>query len=504
MKHNLLKQALKESRDSQVQKNSLLVEKWGKLIKPVGSFIKERKDYELTEFDRHNMAICLENAVYEAAARQSAKLFEATTESDITFLGIQLPVIAALLPTLVLNKIAIVQALDRRQGAVFYLDAKYNTSKGGIASGDKMLSATTGVNRTETGRRYAIDKVFGEVLSGSGATRAGTFGGTARFGSGIVLGTVRIYYSGTEVANDQATDGTLAAVGASGVSGTILSTGVYSIAGLTTSSGSEVTADYQYTYDAVTDANGNNTGVGEVDINLTSSTVTAQDFTLQAKYSLGASIDLQKAHGLNLESEVVKYLGGEIKFEIDHWGIDMIVRAATGGRIWGETGSYSPATAIGTWDATVGSGQEWIWKKYEFINEILKGSNNIYDKTFRGFGNFIICGNNVARVIRQLGDMFTPAAGLDKTVPTGPMELGNLNGMTVIQDPLVTTNRYVVGYRGDNYLYAGFIYAPYIPLFSTPTLLTSDLFAQKGFMSSAGFKVINAGLFTYGDISNVP
>ena len=44
-------------------------------------------------------------------------------------------------------------------------------------------------------------------------------------------------------------------------------------------------------------------------------------------------------------------------------------------------------------------------------------------------------------------------------------------------------------------------YAPYIPLFATPTLVTADLYAQKGFLSSAGFKVINPALFTLGTIS---
>ena len=47
------------------------------------------------------------------------------------------------------------------------------------------------------------------------------------------------------------------------------------------------------------------------------------------------------------------------------------------------------------------------------------------------------------------------------------------------------------------------IYCPYIPLFTTPTLITSDLMAQKGFLSSAGFKVINAGLFCLGKITHL-
>ena len=41
-----------------------------------------------------------------------------------------------------------------------------------------------------------------------------------------------------------------------------------------------------------------------------------------------------------------------------------------------------------------------------------------------------------------------------------------------------------------------------IPLFATPTLVTSDLRAQKGFLSSAGFKIINAGMYTYGEVIN--
>jgi len=60
-----------------------------------------------------------------------------------------------------------------------------------------------------------------------------------------------------------------------------------------------------------------------------------------------------------------------------------------------------------------------------------------------------------------------------------------------------------MGFKGDNYLMAGFIYAPYLPLFATPTLITSDLVSQKGFLSSAGFKVINAGMYCQGLISNV-
>jgi len=36
---------------------------------------------------------------------------------------------------------------------------------------------------------------------------------------------------------------------------------------------------------------------------------------------------------------------------------------------------------------------------------------------------------------------------------------------------------------------------------TTPTLVTADLKAQKGFLASAGYKVVNNGMYTYGTFS---
>jgi hypothetical protein len=159
------------------------------------------------------------------------------------------------------------------------------------------------------------------------------------------------------------------------------------------------------------------------------------------------------------------------------------------------------ADAIGAWTATPSDGQEWIWKKYELCDKIELGSNNIFSKTLRAFANFIVTGNQGARVIRQLGDHFKPAGDLSSLTPTGPIVLGTLDGRTVVQDPFLATGTYFLGYKGDDFLQSSFIYAPYIPLFSTATLITSDLIAQKGFLSSAGYKVTQPGAFTYGTIS---
>lgn len=394
--------------------------------------------------------------------------------------------ISALLPSLALNHLGIVQALDRRQGAVFFLDVQFGTTKGSLTKDTTMIGAKTGHASSLAARRFATEDVLGEVIGAAGST---SYAGTLTFFP-IRAGTVTVT-DGTETFTDNGS-GVLVSSVSGGVNGTInYTTGAFAVTFSVTTTVIP-TSNYEYRYELVAAG----AGVPDVNINLTSETITAKDFPLRARYTVGAAIDLEKAHGISLEDELVKFLGGEIKFEIDHFGIDLIEKTAI-------ATDGTAADPIGTWNASLGTGQEWVWTKLEFLDQIEKGSNAIITKTLRGVGNYIIVGNNVARVVRQLAPHFVPAPGLGKIVPTGPYVMGTLDGRTVVHDPFLKSDRYIVGFKGDNFLFAGMIYAPYIPLFATPTLLTSDLQAQKGFLSSSGFHIVNPGMFTFGEISNL-
>jgi len=464
------------------------------LLASVEKYMLEEHNRPITLHEKRNVAQCLYNAILECGVKQNSRLFETTTEDNISFLGIQLPVIAALLPTLVLNEVSIVQAIDRRIAAVFYLDVKYGTSKGEVSSGGTMLSSTTGHPESQSERRYAIAHVERETVSGAGD---GSKSGTCSFAPGLInLENVVIEQKVSSTYTELGTsdeDGNITGDYITGT-GSITAAGVYAFTVSGSTSGSTILISYDYQYDLPADAYGNLDGVPEANIEVSQSAVTAQDFPLRAKWSLGAEIDLKKAHGIDLESELVKYLGGEIKFTIDQRGLDYIDTAAA---------SSDAATAPTTWDARPSQGEAWVFKKLEFLDRIQEGSNNIFDKTKRGIATFMVCGNNVARVIKQLGkDHFAPAPTVQ--IPTGPIKIGVLdNQVTVIQNPFKSTNNYTLGFRGPDYMHAGFIYCPYIPLFATPTLTTSDLISQKGFMSSAAFKTINAGLFCAGAIQNL-
>jgi hypothetical protein len=471
-------------------------------LRSVAKWVEKTQGRPITVYEKRNVAQCLYNCIMDAGVKQNQRMFEATSQSDISFLGIQLPVIAALLPTLVLNEIANVQAIDRRIAAVFYLNVKHGQAKGEATSGGTMISATTGHAVGQSERRFAMARVSRESIGTGNATHSGT----TTYNPGLInLENVIVELKVGTTYTRIATCTSAGVISGTGVTGTINAAGTYSVTVSGVNSAGTVLLTYDYQYDLPVDAYNDRDGVPETNIEVTQSPVEAIDFPLRAKWSLGAQIDLQKAHGIDLESELVTYLGGEVRFTIDQYGLDEIDAAAEGGWDSQSQANYSPATKVTDWDARPSEGEAWFHKKTEFIDRIEEGSNNIFKKTKRGVATFMVCGNNVARVIKQLGkEYYTPTPGLAKQIPTGPIKIGTLNDqVTVIQNPFKDDNRYTLGFRGPDYLHSGFIYAPYIPLFSTPTITLSDLMSQKGFMSSAAFKVINAGLFTYGDIKNL-
>lgn len=221
---------------------------------------------------------------------------------------------------------------------------------------------------------------------------------------------------------------------------------------------------------------------------------------------------------------MTKDVGGLVKAAIDQYGIEQMISAADD---TDTTATYTDAfgshtqTVLGAADAVANlvlakrPGDQWILQCKEILQRFLVGSNNIFKKTKRGVANVCICGNNVASVIRQLGGSaalgyemsdFKPSFNWAKTTPTGPVVLGTLpmvNNMTVVQNPYMDDDKYVLCYKGDSFLKASFIYLPYIPLFATPTLVLANLEAQKGFLSSAAYKKVNSGLFTKGTISGL-
>ena len=183
-------------------------------------------------------------------------------------------------------------------------------------------------------------------------------------------------------------------------------------------------------------------------------------------------------------------------FAIDQIVLDTILSVANG-----LNPQYTgAATTVGTFDASVGATQEYVWRQHQFNKYVSKASANIFQKTLRATGNVIVGGVDICSLIEQLPN-YKPAAGLGTKPPAGPHVFGTLGNRLVINNPFYSADDYVVLYRGDNYLFAGLIFAPYVPLYATDPVTLADMTVQRGFMSQAAIKVINQGMFCYGNIT---
>jgi len=286
-------------------KRDRLIEGWSPYLNAVDKYLQAKEGRTMTMYEKRNVAQCLENALLEGGMKNKSQVFETTYKDSISFLGIQLPVISALLPSLVLNQIGIVQALDRRTGSVFYLDVKYGQRKGSLAADGTFIGAKTGHASSEASRLYATQYVKSEPI---GAVSTGHISEAVDYYP-VIAGSA-VLTDGTETFTDDG-DGNMVSDLSGGTSGTIdYTTGAIDVyfKGAVTA---QPTISYQYNMEKST------IGVPEVNIELSSTSLTAEDFKLRAKYTMGAAIDLEKAHGLTKLAPISEI--DETMSEIENW-----------------------------------------------------------------------------------------------------------------------------------------------------------------------------------------
>ncbi len=483
---------------AEARKNELLrrqreaMARWQPYIDIVEQHYKSQ-GRELFEYKKANIAQACDNLFdFFVLNRMNGQISEATTSDAIAFARQMLPTIPALLSSLVADEVAVVQTIDRPQAQVYFMNIKAATTKGAVTAADQLIGAKIGHASSEASRLYASDSVVNEnKATGDNAhatyaltmTRkpiiTGTLVVTAVTSLGVLIETLTFNEAGTAT-SDLSGGGT----------GTItsLTAGTASVTfKANVPTGGIVYASYRFNVELDPD------GIGGLDIEVVSENVDAMVFPIKLNYSVFSAINLQKIHGMVLADEGMKFATQEIKFAIDQIVLKYALAAAN-------NTTYA-ATTVGDFNTTVGSTQEYVFRQHEFNRYISKASANIFAKTLRATGNVIIAGINVCALIENLPG-YKPAAGIGTKPPAGPYVHGTLNSRLVICNPFYNANDYVVMFRGDNYLFAGLIYAPYVPLYATDPVTLADLSTQRGFMSQAAVKVINYGMFCKGSISN--
>ena len=242
--------------------------------------------------------------------------------------------------------------------------------------------------------------------------------------------------------------------------------------------------------------------IPEIDIKVDSIAVTAQTKKLKAKWTPELGQDLNAYHNLDAEVELTGILSEQIALEIDREILADLVKGATAATYyWSrspglfvnrETGAeLGAASAAPDFTGTV---SEWYETLVETINDV---SAQIHRKTLRGGANFVVCGPEVANVLEFTAGFRASVTHDDETGSIGAVTVGSLSKkFDVIVDPYFLRNVVLVGRRGASFLESGYVYAPYVPLQTTPTIFgVEDFVPRKGVMTRYAKKMVRPDMY---------
>ncbi len=246
----------------------------------------------------------------------------------------------------------------------------------------------------------------------------------------------------------------------------------------------------------------NNQNIPEIDIKVDSVAVTAVTKKLKAKWTPELGQDLNAYHNLDAEVELTSILSEQIALEIDREILEDLIRGATAAtKYWArspglfvnrDTGAEIGASAKAP-DFT-GTVSEWYETLVETINDV---SAAIHRKTLRGGANFVVCGPEVANILEFTAGFRASVTSDDERGSIGAVKVGALTKkFDVYVDPYFLRNVVLVGRRGSSFLESGFVYAPYVPLQTTPTIFgPEDFVPRKGVMTRYAKKMVRPDMY---------
>jgi len=241
--------------------------------------------------------------------------------------------------------------------------------------------------------------------------------------------------------------------------------------------------------------------IPEIDIKVDSIAVTAQTKKLKAKWTPELGQDLNAYHNLDAEVELTSILSEQIALEIDREILADLVKGATAAtRYWSRApglfvdvngNELGAASAAPDFTGTV---SEWYETLVETINDV---SAQIHRKTLRGGANFVVCGPEVANILEFTAGFRASVTHDDEKGSIGALRTGSLSKkFDVIVDPYFLRNVVLVGRRGASFLESGYVYAPYVPLQTTPTIFgPEDFVPRKGVMTRYAKKMVRPDMY---------
>ena len=509
--------------------------------------------------EKTNMAVLLENQAKQLVqeANQTGTGASFSGGNSEAWAGVALPLVRRVFGEIVAKDLVSVQPMNLPSGLIFYLDFQYGQAQPGFASGGSLYAASADQKKTElpslsktkqglygAGRfGYSINEqtvntsgpvsgaaAFAEILNYDGEFSASVSTAGEAFGA-----VANAYYTMTVNVSDLTGSGAGATADLDGIRAFTLTSGVAGeIAGVypeftrlitnntkieflvsgAAAAAPQATASFQLGPDNLDDrgdfedtsANGGGEGadgtvsaldIPAIDVQLRSDTVTAKTRKLKAQWTPEFAQDLNAYHSIDAEAELTSILSEYISMEIDLEILDMLIRNADTTNHWSAVvGTETSTTGVETTAAANEYYTRMSWFQTLGI-KLQSVSNEIHQKTLRGGANFMVVSPKVSTILESIPGFAADSPGDSNKYAMGVQKVGAINARyTVYKNPYMTENVILMGYKGNQFLETGAVFAPYIPLIMTPLVYDPQSFTpRKGIMTRYAKKMVRPDFY---------
>ena len=429
-----------------------------------------------------------------------------TTNNIADFTRFALPLLRKSYPKLIADSLVGVQPMSQPASLLFYIRYRYALTKGQTQAGTQIMRQNTSQqfsrqNGWALDPYYSSQTVKDESLSVAGGVISGNLAQKP-----ILAGTVVVNVFAADIDACDTPDPLLQVTfdSSGAVDQILISDDVTSALSVDTGSssfnndtgaitvtlvGGSLPADSFSTADYEFDLE-NNPFQPEITLSIDSDSVSAMTRKLKTSWSLEAAQDLKAVHNIDAEATLTDLLGDEMVAEIDREIINDLIIASS------VRATHNFATAAG---ASV----NFVDRNIALLYKTLEVANVIHRTTLRGPANWMVTSADIASKFEQLNDFRGSDALAQDGIDIGITNAGTIQGkMKLYKDPLFPNCKILMGFKGNSALDAGYFYAPYIPLLSTPTVLDPNSFTpNKGIMTRYGKKLIEDGGLFYATVN---
>ena len=511
-----------------------LANKWNKtgLLEGIGN-----------ETEKNNMSLILENQAKQLVMEESntggplpgAGTF--TPGTGAQWAGVALPLVRKVFGQIAAKEFVSVQPMNLPSGLVFYLDFQYGTTKAPFAANESLYGDTDGnlpFGNGATGGLYGAGR-FGYSINNtqSAAETDGTnfvtdaltdvdwyadLQADSSVSASYAAGEISLVaidltslpnYDTRGVKGFYLVDGTDTAptvanqlpqftkIDGAKLNFYIVNTGLADAATFNVEyllqTNDAQRGDFE---DGNNNLNADNTPISipEINIQMQSEAIVAKTRKLKAVWTPEFAQDLNAYHSLDAEAELTSIMSEYISLEIDLEILDMLIESASAGTEYWSAQNNLALNATGVLDSDLGfynSQGQWF---QTLGTKMQKLSNIIHQKTLRGGANFMVCSPTVATIIESIPGFASTSDGdaAKMSYAFGVQKAGTINSRyTVYKNPYMTENTILMGFRGGQFLEAGAVFAPYIPLIMTPLVYDPETFTpRKGLLTRYAKKVV--------------